>query len=185
MALTLPIECGLDLQKCIILGSYLDIVNIYRQSTILGAPLDTHTTHTHTHTHTHHWCIQGVARDAHSISIQYFTSRIFPGGGGSAPTPKSATVLFFNFLAETLMKMEEFGSRGRVPGAPLGSANDFHAFSGKICQNIRLAVHLWDWYSPPGLCSICIILARFVSSRCQRFHCNAKKIKAHMNCHTI
>ena len=55
----------------------------------------------------------------------YFQWRIqdFPQGG--APTPKSAII--FQFFAENCMKMKEFGPLGgaRVPGAPLGSANDF------------------------------------------------------------
>ena len=45
--------------------------------------------------------------------------------GGGAPTPKGAII--FQFFAENCMKMKEFGPRGggggRVPGAPLGSAN--------------------------------------------------------------
>ena len=48
-------------------------------------------------------------------------SRIFPGG---ALTPKIA-IIFQNF-AKNCMKMKEFGPPGgaRVPGSPLGSAND-------------------------------------------------------------
>ena len=47
----------------------------------------------------------------------------FPQGGG-APTPKIAII--FHIFAENCMKMKEFGPPGgaRVPGAPLGSAND-------------------------------------------------------------
>ena len=42
---------------------------------------------------------------------------------GGAPTPKSASI--FQFFAKNCMKMKEFGppGGGRVPGAPLGSAN--------------------------------------------------------------
>ena len=49
-------------------------------------------------------------------------SRIFPQGG--APTPKIAII--FQIFAEDCMKMKEFGPPGgaRVPGAPLGSANE-------------------------------------------------------------
>ena len=44
-----------------------------------------------------------------------------PGGG--APTPKIAII--FHIFAENCMKMKEFGPRGgRVPGTPLGSANE-------------------------------------------------------------
>ena len=48
-------------------------------------------------------------------------SRIFSPGG--APTPKNAII--FQFFAENGMKMKEFGPRreGRVPGAPVRSAN--------------------------------------------------------------
>ena len=50
----------------------------------------------------------------------------FPQGG--APTPKSAII--FQFFAENCMKMKEFGPPGgaRVPGAPLGSANDIYIY---------------------------------------------------------
>ena len=34
-------------------------------------------------------------------------------------------LLFFKFFAENRMKMKEFGPGGGVPGAPLGSANEF------------------------------------------------------------
>ena len=44
----------------------------------------------------------------------------FPEGGEL--TPKS--VVIFHFLGQNCMKMKEFGPpEGRVPGAPLGSAN--------------------------------------------------------------
>ena len=44
---------------------------------------------------------------------------------GVAPTPKIAII--FHIFAENCMKMKEFGPPGgaRVPGAPLGSANDY------------------------------------------------------------
>ena len=46
----------------------------------------------------------------------------FPQGG--APTPKSAII--FQIFAENCMKIKEFGPQGgRVPGAPLRSANVF------------------------------------------------------------
>ena len=45
-------------------------------------------------------------------------SRIFPRGG-VRELPK--VLLFFNFFAENSKKMEEFGPRGDVPGASLGS----------------------------------------------------------------
>ena len=43
---------------------------------------------------------------------------------GGAPTPKIAII--FHIFAENCMKMKEFGPPGgaRVPGAPLGSANE-------------------------------------------------------------
>ena len=48
-------------------------------------------------------------------------SRIFPRG---VPTPKIAIII--HIFAENCIKMKEFGPPGgaRVPGAPLGSAND-------------------------------------------------------------
>ena len=51
-------------------------------------------------------------------------SRIFPGG---APTPK--VLLFFNFLLK-LHENERIWTPGgaRVPGAPLGSANDMRDY---------------------------------------------------------
>ena len=43
---------------------------------------------------------------------------------GGVPTPKIAII--FHIFAENCMKMKEFGPPGgaRVPGAPLGSANE-------------------------------------------------------------
>ena len=49
----------------------------------------------------------------------------FPQGGA----PSSKIAIIFKIFAENCMKMKEFGPGGRVPGAPLGSANDdFIAF---------------------------------------------------------
>ena len=49
---------------------------------------------------------------------------------GGAPTPKIAII--FHIFAENCMKMKEFGPPGgaRVPGAPLGSANEIHNVLG-------------------------------------------------------
>ena len=44
----------------------------------------------------------------------------FPEGVHQFPK----VLLFFKFFAENCMEMKEFGPGGRVPGAPLGSAND-------------------------------------------------------------
>ena len=56
-----------------------------------------------------------------------------PGGG--APTPKIAII--FQIFAENCMKMKEFGPQGaRVPGAPLGSANDLiKSYISRSCLN--------------------------------------------------
>ena len=64
----------------------------------------------------------GISKSKDLKGIPSGGSRIFPRGG--APTPKSAII--FQFFAENCMKMKEFGPPGgaRVPGAPLGSAND-------------------------------------------------------------
>ena len=44
---------------------------------------------------------------------------------GGVPTPKSA---IFKFFAKNCLKMKEFGPPGgRVPGAPLGSANALYS----------------------------------------------------------
>ena len=53
-------------------------------------------------------------------------SKIFLGGGVGGPNPTVG--LFFQLFAENCMKMKEFGPRGRVPGAPLGSANAWSIF---------------------------------------------------------
>ena len=54
--------------------------------------------------------------------------------GGVRQLPK--VLLFFKFFAENCMKMKEFGPPGgaRVPGAPLGSANDLAVWCQ--CQSI-------------------------------------------------
>ena len=62
------------------------------------------------------------------VSLNYATSKPVADPGfspGGAPTPKIAII--FHIFAENCMKMKEFGppggEGGRVPGAPLGSAN--------------------------------------------------------------
>ena len=61
------------------------------------------------------------------LKIVHWQWRIqdFPQGG--APTPKIAII--FQIFAENCMKTKEFGPPGgaRVPGAPLGSANDWYS----------------------------------------------------------
>ena len=68
----------------------------------------------------------------------------FPRGG--APTPKIAII--FHIFAENCMKMKKFGPRGgRVPGAPLGSANGLQKQVDQILGN-RVKIKIWITESP-------------------------------------
>ena len=63
---------------------------------------------------------------------------------GGAPTPKIAII--FHIFAENCMKMKEFGPPGgaRVPGAPLGSAND----DAIECARVRKVLDIYGTDAP-------------------------------------
>ena len=65
-------------------------------------------------------------------------SRIFPRGVRQLPK----VLLFFNFFPENCMKMKEFGPPGgRVPGAPLRSANEYVVLLPNLTFEIVLQFH--------------------------------------------